>query len=217
MAETLLLKAAVREVTGTVHASKVRKEGRVPAVMYGHKKEPAAISLDEHNLVEGLRHGHRIFEVKIGKRKETVIVKDIQYDHLGKRIIHVDLMRVNVTERVTVAVPIELKGTAKGTHEGGIVEERADRLEIECKANDIPERVVVSVKEMRVGETLHAGDIELPAGAKLVSDPTMVVASCSLVAAAKTTEEIEEEEPAAPEVIGEKKEAEEASPEEEKG
>jgi large subunit ribosomal protein L25 len=115
-------------------------------------------------------------------------------------------MRVDVTETIRVAVPIELKGTAKGTHEGGVVEMHTNRLEIECKVTDIPEAIVVSVKEIGVGDTLHASDVELPSGVKLVSAPSTLLVTCSLVAAAKSTEELEAEMPAAPEVIGEVKE-----------
>jgi len=206
MEKSLLLKAEIREQTGSGHAAKVRKGGRIPAVVYGHKEEPVAISLDAHNLVEGLHHGHRVMDVQIGKKQQKMIIKELQYDHLGRDIIHVDLMRVDVTETIRVAVPIELKGTAKGTHEGGVVEMHTNRLEIECKVTDIPEAIVVSVKEIGVGDTLHASDVELPSGVKLVSAPSTLLVTCSLVAAAKSTEELEAEMPAAPEVIGEVKE-----------
>jgi large subunit ribosomal protein L25 len=220
MEKSLLLKAEIREQTGSGHAAKVRKGGRIPAVVYGHKEEPTAISLDAHNLVEGLHHGHRVMDVQIGKKQEKMIIKELQYDHLGRDIIHVDLMRVDVTETVRVAVPIELKGTAKGTHEGGVVEMHTSSLEIECKVTDIPEVIVVNVKEIGLGDTLHASEVELPSGVKLVSAPTTLLVTCSLVAAAKTTEELEAEMPAAPEVIGEVKEeaeeeAAEGKPEEE--
>ena len=210
MEKTLLLKAELREHAGSKHAAKVRKQGRIPAIVYGHKQEPAAISLDAHNFVERLHHGHRLMDVQIGKKKEKMIVKDLQYDYLGKNIIHADLMRVSVTEMVKVTVPIELKsaGAAKGTHEGGIIEAHAGHLEIECKATDIPEAIVVSVKEVGVGDSLHAGDIELADGVELVSSPETLVVTCHLVAAAKTTEQVEEEMPVAPEVISEAKEAE---------
>jgi len=213
MGKTLLLKAEIREQTGSKAVQKVRKRGRIPAIVYGHKQEPVAISLDAHNFVERLHHGQRLMDVQIGKKKEKMIVKDLQYDYLGKDIIHADLMRVSVTEMVKVTVPIELKGTAKGTHESGIIEEHADHLEIECKATDIPEAIVVSVKEVSVGDSLHAGDIELADGVKLLSSPEMLVVTCHLVAAAKTTEEVEEEMPVAPEVISEAKEAEEGEKE----
>jgi len=215
MAKTMLLKAEIREHTGSKAVQKVRQQSRIPAIVYGHKQAPVAISLDAHNFVEGLHHGHRLIDVEIGKKKEKMIVKDLQYDWLGKNIIHADLMRVDISEMVKVTVPIELRGTAIGTHEGGIVEEHADHLEIECRANDIPETIVVSVKEVHVGDALHAGDIELPDGVKLAGLPETLVVTCHLVAAAKTAEQVEEEMLAAPEVIGEPKGPEEEQTSEE--
>ena len=215
MGKTLHLKVEIRQQTGSKAAAKVRKDGQIPAIVYGHKQEPVAISLDAHNFVEGLHHGHRLMDVQIDKKPQKVIVKDLQYDHLGKDIIHADLMRVDVTETITVTVPIEIKGTAKGTEEGGIIEEHTDHLEVECKVTDILESIVVSVKDINVGDALHARDIELPDGLKLVSDPEMLMVTCSLVAAAKTTEELEKEAPVAPEVISEAEKAkaeEEAAP-----
>ncbi len=214
MAKTVLLKAEIREQTGSKAVRKVRKRGMIPAIVYGHKQEPVAISLDAHNFIEGLHHGQRLMDVQIGTKKEKIIVKDLQYDYLGKDIIHIDLMRVAATEIIRVAVPIELKGTAKGTHEGGVISEHTDHLEIECQAAEIPENIVVSVADMDVGDTLHASDIELPASMRLLSPLDMLLVTCSLVAAAKAAEEVEEEAPAAPEVITEAKEAEEESSEE---
>jgi len=213
MGEALLLKAEIREDSGSKHAAKIRRQGRIPAIVYGHKQKPLAVSLDAHNFVEGLHHGRRVIDVQMGKRKQKMIVKDLQYDYLGKNIIHVDLMRVNVAETVKVTVPIELKGIAKGTHESGIIEEHTDHLEIECRVTDIPETIVVGVKDVGVGDTLHAGDIELPEGVKLTSPPSTLLVTCNLVAAAKSTEELEEEQPIAPEVITEVKEAEEGAEE----
>lgn len=202
MEEKLVLKAEIRENVGSTYARKVREQGQVPATIYGHKQEPVAVSVNAHNFAVGLHHGHRLIDLKLGRKKETVIVKDVQYDHLGKNIIHTDFMRVGAAEKVIVTVPIELKGTAKGTHEGGIVEEHADHLEIECKVTQMPESIVVPVKELGIGEHIFANDIELPEGVRLVSEPKTLVVSCSLVAAAKTTEEVEAEEPIVPEVIG---------------
>lgn len=208
MEEVLRLKADIRERTGSKAAVKARQQGRIPAILYGHKREAIALSLDAHDFTEGLHHGHRLMDLQIGKRRQKAIVKDLQYDYLGKEVIHADLVRVDVTETVRVTVPIELKGTASGAEHGGILEEHADHLEVECKVTDIPESIVVSVKQMEVGDALHARDIELPEGVKLVSDPEMLMVTCSMVAAAKTTEELEEEVPTAPEVIGEAVEAE---------
>lgn len=215
MGKTLQLKAEIRQGTGSRAAEKVRKQGRIPAIVYGHKKEPIAISLDAHDFIEELHRGHRLMDVQLDKKPQKVIVKDVQYDHLGKNVIHADLMRVDVTETVTVTVPIELKGTAKGAEHSGVVEQHSNRLEVQCKVTDIPASIVVSVKDLDVGDTLHARDVTLPPEVKLVSDPEMLIAGCSLVAVAKTTEEVEAEAPVAPEVIGEAERAKEKEAEEE--
>ncbi len=203
MSKNLSLEAEVRSRTGSKQAAAARLRGRLPAVVYGHKKETLAVSMDAHDFAEGLHHGHRLLDLKVGDKMETVLIKDLQYDHLGRDLVHVDLQRVDVTELVRVNVAIELKGTAEGTHHGGIIEEHVDSLEIECRVTDIPESISVSVKDVNVGDALHAGQVELPAGIKLVSSPELVLVTCHLVAAAKTAEQAVEEAPTAPEVIGE--------------
>ncbi len=206
MAKSQKLEAEVRQHRGSGDSARLRKGGRIPAVVYGHQKEPVAISLDAHAFLEQLHHGHRLMDFQIGKDAETLLIKDVQYDHLGKEIIHVDFMRVDVTETVTVTIPVEFKGTAKGTHEGGMVEVHADQLEIECRVTDIPEKITVSVKEMDLEDAMHAKDIQLPEGVKLISPPEMLMVTCHEVVEAKTTEELEAEMPAVPEVITEVKE-----------
>ncbi len=214
MGKKLDFKVQVREKTGSKPAGLVRSEARIPAIVYGHKEEPVAVSLDSHDFAEAVHHGQRLLDIQIKSRKQKVIIKDLQYDYLGKEIIHADLMRVSATERVKVDVPIELKGIAKGTHEGGIVEEHLDHMEIECKVTEIPDRIVIRVTDLGVADSIHARDIELPEGVKLITDPDALVAACHVVAAAKTAEEAEA--PAAPEVIGEAEKQEEEAEEESK-
>ncbi len=203
MEKTVQLKAEIRQQTGSSTSAKLRKQGRLPAIIYGHKQEPVAITLDAHDFVEQLHHGQRLMDVRIDKKSQKVIVKDLQYDYFGKDVIHADLMRVDITERITVTVPIVIKGTAKGAEEGGVITQHKDHLEVECQVTDIPESIVVSVKDMKVGDTIHANDIQLPAELKLLSDPAMLMVSCSLVTEVKTTEEVEAVTPVVPEVIGE--------------
>ncbi len=206
MKKTMLLEAEVRKHTGSKDAARLRRQGRIPAIIYGHKLEPQAVSVDAHAFVEGLHHGHRLMDLQVGAQTESMIVKDIQYDYLGRDIIHVDLVRVDVTEKIKENVPIELKGTPKGSTEGGILEEHADRLEVECLVTNMPETLVVSVKEVGVGDVLHASDVELPEGVKLVSPTSTLLVTCHLKAAAVSTDdELEEEAPSTPEVITEKK------------
>lgn len=204
--EEVLLKAQVRQHRGTKDTVRLRRQGRIPAIVYGHKEKPIAVSLNLHDFTVSLHHGRRLLNVELEGETKKLLVKDVQYDHLGKNIIHADLMRVDLSEKVKVAVPIELKGTAKGTHEGGIVEEHANRLEVACRVTDIPDSIIVWVREVGVGDAVHASDVPLPEGVELVSNPETVLVTCSLVAAAKSTEEVEEELPPAPEVIGKEEE-----------
>jgi len=204
MIEALSLQAEPRQQTGSKAAAAVRHQGRIPAIVYGHKQEPVAISLDAHDFTEGLRHGHRLMDIAINGNAEKMIIKDLQYDHLGRKILHADLMRVDVTERITVEVAIELKGVPKGTQEGGVLEAHMDHVDVECLAIDIPESLVVSVKDLDVGQSIYARDVKLPEGVKLMSLPDIILATCRVLAEVKTTEQIVAETPAAPEVIRER-------------
>lgn len=203
MADRAVIKAEVRTELGSKHTAALRKGGKLPAIVYGHKEEPMAISFNMHDFVESLHHGHRLFDMEMSGKKETLLVKDLQYDHLGRYVIHADMMRVNLQELVRVNVPIEIKGTSKGSIEGGIIDELLNSLEVECKVSEIPEVIVISVKDLGIGDSIHAGDVELAEGVKLLTDPGALVLSCHLVAVAKSTEELEEETPAGPEIITE--------------
>jgi large subunit ribosomal protein L25 len=216
MAKTLSLEAQIREHPGSKTASAVRRQGRIPAVVYGHQEQPVAISLDAHDFAEGLHRGLRLVDLNIGGKNETAIIKELQYDHFGREVIHADLMRVDVTQVITVTVPVELKGVPKGTQEGGVLTAHMNRLEVQCLAVNIPESIVVPVKDMDVGQVIHAGEIQLPEGVTLATAAEIVVASCRVLQEVKTTEQVEAETPAVPEVITEKK-AEEGTAEEESG
>ena len=110
MAETIVLKAEERKGVGSKDASGLRRIGKLPVIAYGHKQKPVALVLNAHDFVEGLHHGHRIFEVQIGGKTATMLVKDLQYDPLGRDVIHADLIRVDLTETVKVTVPLERVG-----------------------------------------------------------------------------------------------------------
>lgn len=215
MVEALLLKAEQRAKSGTRSARRERTAGRVPGIVYGHKQEPVAISLDYHDLALELQHGHRLLEVELGGKKEKLLVKEVQHDHLGERILHVDLTRVDMDERVQIKVPVVLKGTPVGvSQDGGILEHMQDEIELECVVTGIPENIRAQVLELKVGETLTAGDLELPPGATLVTDAEAAIATVRMVVEeVEEEEEAAEEEAAEPEVIAREK-AEEGEAEE---
>jgi large subunit ribosomal protein L25 len=216
VSKELVLKAQIRKELGSKHAEKLRLAGRIPAVIYGHGQKPESIVLDAHDFAEGVHHGSRLFDVEYGDKREKLLVKDVQFDYLGKKIIHADLIRVDLSERVKVEVLLAFKGTPAGAQEGGLLEEHLDRVEIECAVTDIPESIDVSVKNLKVGDSLHARDIQLPAGIKLLTDPDALLIACHLPIVMATTEETAEvaTEPTVPEVITERKPKEEEESEE---
>ncbi len=211
MNETSVLEARLREQMGSKTAARVRKEGRVPAVVYGHKEVPVCISLDTHDFVEAVHHGKRLLDVKIGPEPQKLLIKELQYDYLGKNIIHVDLMRVDVTEIIEVSVPIEYKGVAKGTQEGGVVEMHAAHILVKCLAISIPASLVVSIKELDLDGAIYAREIKLPDGVTLASPADTLLVACREQMEVKTTEEVTAEAPVAPEVIAKGKAEEEGA------
>ncbi len=204
----MVLKAEARSELGSKRAAKLRLAGRIPAIIYGHGQKPQTVTLDAHDFAEGLHHGHRLFGVEFGGKKEKLLVKDVQYDYLGKKIIHADLIRVDLGEKVKVEVPLVFKGTPAGAHEGGLLEEHRDHIEIECAVTDIPEAIDVSIKNLKVGDSLHARDIVLAPGIKLITEPDTLLITCHLpvvAAVEETAAEAVVAEPTAPEVITERK------------
>jgi large subunit ribosomal protein L25 len=204
--EQAFLKAEKRQHAGSKSSSRLRDTGRLPATIYGHKQAPESVSLDKHEFTLKLQHGIKLFDLEIDGKNDKMLVKDLQYDYLGKSVIHVDFLRVDLAEKVKVTVPIEVKGVAKGAAEGGIIQSHFDKIELECIVTDIPKAIVVNVKELGIGDAIHAGDLKLPEGARLVTDPKALILTCNIVIAAKSTEEVEAETPVAgPEVITERK------------
>lgn len=200
MVENLVLKAEKRDHSGTRVARKLRQAGQVPAIVYGHGAQPLAISLDYHDLVLELQHHHRLLDVDLDGDKQKFLVKEIQYDHLGDKVIHADLTRVNLDERVTVTVTVELKGTPAGAAEGGMLDQMEAEIELECVVTNIPESIRASVNAMQIGDLLLAKDIELPAGVTLITDPETPVAAVRVIAE-EAEEEVEEAVEGEPEVI----------------
>ncbi len=189
MDEALVLEAQKRQDTGTRATRRLRKAGKVPAIIYGHGLEAVAIELDGHDLAMELQHHHRLLDVVVDGARERYLVKDLQYDYLYEHVIHVDLVRVRLDERVKVTVAVELRGTPAGAAEGGVLEQLATDIELECVVTSIPENIRVSVKELQVGQTLTAGDLELPAGAQLASEAELAIAVVRTVEEEEAAEE----------------------------
>lgn len=208
--EIAKLEAAPRELGGTREARRLRRDGKLPGIVYGHKEEPLPIAVDAHALGLLLEHGAHLVELQLNGNAQPVLIKDVQFAHLGTDAVHVDFVRVARDERVTVMVPLDLRGTPAGVNEGGLLEHDMVDIEIECLATEIPDSIRVNVSELRLGESLHVREVELPAGIKAVSSPDAIV--CTVRAKKAEAEAVAEEEEegaaAGPEIISRRKEEE---------
>ncbi len=197
------IKADSRKRLGTRYARRTRAQGQLPGIIYGHGEEPEPIAVNQHDMLIYLQHGARVLNVELGGEAKQYLIKDVQYDHLQKDPIHFDLARVNVDERVTVEVAIELRGTPKGVHDGGVLEQMRDRIQVECRAIEIPQTLHPSVADLAVGDVLFVKDLVLPADVHPVNEPDEKIAMVKLLAAEEEPEATEEEPGSAePERIG---------------
>lgn len=203
-----VIKADARDEIGTRNARRLREQGKIPAIIYGHGEESQAVTLSEHEIELAVLHGERLLEVDLGDAKQNVLIKELQYDTFGQELLHVDLTRVSLDERVEVTVPIVLRGTPAGAAEDGVLQQSAAEVRIECVVTAIPDEVRAAVGDLQIGDALHMSDLELPEGATLLEEPETVI--CTVVVIAEEVVEEAEEEPGEgePEVIGEKKEPE---------
>lgn len=200
-----VLKATKRSNTGTRRARELRKTGMTPCIIYGHGQENIAVAINEHDLDLAIHHGERLLEVDVEGSTENVLIKDAQYDTFGQDLLHVDLTRVDLDERVVVTIPVALRGTPEGVSAGGVLRQITPEVTIECVVTAIPEEFRAQVNDLQIGDTLTAGQLELPEGASLVTEADTPICSISVVAEEEEPAEAKEE-TAEPEVIGEKKE-----------
>ncbi len=208
--EIAKLKAESRLSKGSREAQRVRRQGRLPAIIYGHGQKPECVAVPADDFAYLLKHGRHLLELDMPGAKRSVLIKDVQYDHLGDKPIHVDFTLVDLSERVTVSVPLEFRGTPVGIHEGGALEHSRVDLEIECKVTEIPESIRVNVGDMKLGDILHVRDLELPEGMKAVTPAEAIVCSVrAKTAAAEVEEVVTEGEVQQPEIIGRKEKEEE--------
>jgi large subunit ribosomal protein L25 len=166
------ISAERREQFGKGAARKLRAAGRIPAVIYGHGTDPVHISLPGHEVSLIVRRANAVLDLDLGGSTQLALVKDVQKDPVKQVIEHVDLVVVQSGETVEVEVPVHVEGEpAPGT----FVTLDASTLLLDVEATHIPERVVVDVEDLPDGTHITAADVKLPQGAKLASDPELLV------------------------------------------
>ena len=192
--ETPLIKVEMREKLGTRYAQRLRKNGRLPASIYGLGTEPISVSIDEKDIITHLRHGSHVMELDNGDGSPaTVLVKDLQFGYLGDNLIHVDFARVNLTQIVTVNTKLNIIGQpTQSSTPGAMLEIIRPEIEIECMVKDIPGAITADLST--VEEVFTIGDLILPEGVRATLDEVRHIAHITII-----QEEVEEPDVDAPE------------------
>jgi large subunit ribosomal protein L25 len=202
MPDTLVLEA--REVGKTKLARASRAAGKVPGVLYGRGADPVAFEVEIPALREALSGEagrHAVLKLQVpGRKGDThAVLKDYQLDPVRDRLIHIDLLEISMSEKITSTVNVRLDGEAQGVKDGGVLEQASHELEVEALPADLPPEIVVDVSELVAGNAIRVADISLPAGVVFKSDPETVVAA---VMQASTMDQIEAEQAAEAEALG---------------
>ena len=207
MAETKSLAASVRSAVGKGAARSVRREGRIPGVIYGGGEPPTPIALSWHEVNKLIYAGHFMtttFDIDVDGEKQRVIPRDYQLDPIKDRPLHVDFLRLKAGQKITVEIPVHAIGQddSPGLKAGGAVNIVRHVIELSVPADAIPENIEIDVSKMVIGDSVHVSEMKLPRGARLANAGDAEFAVLTL-APPVVEPEPEEEEPATTAVEGE--------------
>ncbi len=195
MQQQIVMEVAERSERGKNAARRLRAAGRVPAVLYGLDQDPRSLDIDAKAMTRVLSEpsGHnRVFHLRCGGTEDHAMAVDYQIDPVHHALLHVDLMRIDLSRRVRVSVPVRSVGTAFGVKNEGGFEEMVNReVEIRCLPLDIPERIELDVAALRVGESIRAGDIPTSDRYQLADDERKLLLH---IMASRASEAVEDEE-----------------------
>jgi large subunit ribosomal protein L25 len=183
MSEQLTLSAGTRERAGKGASRALRRDGRVPAVVYGNNESPLSIHLEEKALMKALSGGHfmnSVVMIEAGKGPVRTLPKDVQFHPVSDRPLHVDFLRISEHAKVTVAVPIRFidDEQSKGIKRGGVLNAVRHELELVCDAAEIPEEIRISLAGMDIGDSLHISAVTLPQGTEsAITDRDFTIAT----------------------------------------
>lgn len=181
------LKARMRTGSGKKSAHALRKTEEIPAILYGHKKDPVSLAVPEHDFWQILHRAtteHLILELDIdgmSMDEHLVLVRDVQHHPVSGGVLHIDFQRISLQERITVGIPIVLAGVPRGVKEfGGILDYSVREASIDTTPAQIPDSVEIDVSELMIGQSIHISElISLYPGIEFVDDPQLTIAHVS--------------------------------------
>jgi large subunit ribosomal protein L25 len=204
---TATLSASVRADRGTGVARKLRQNGQIPAVIYGHGREPqslAVVTRDIDKLLSQFSAASTVIDLTVGGGTVRTLIREIQRHPFKRHILHIDFQELVAGEKITVSVPLRFTGTAEGVrNSGGILEETMHQVHLRVDPSNIPDHIDVDVTHLTIGHSLHIRDIQLPEGVTVLDDTKATICVCAAPKAAVETTVAVEAEPGAaePELI----------------
>ncbi|WP_157216224.1 50S ribosomal protein L25/general stress protein Ctc [Flavisphingomonas formosensis] len=194
MSDVLTLSAEARERAGKGASRQHRRDGRVPAVIYGNKENPVAIHLEERALVKILNTGHfmnSVVMIDIGGKKTRTLPKDVQFHPVTDRPLHVDFLRISEHAKVHVNVPVVFtdEEESPGIKRGGVLNIVRHELDLVCDAAEIPSEITISLNGLEVGDSIHISNVTLPRGAESgIEERDFTIATIVAPSALKSSE-----------------------------
>jgi len=180
---TASLNATPRSGSGTGDARKLRQAGNVPAVIYGHGREPQSLTINSREverLLATVSAGSTVIELSLDGRAARTLIREIQRHPVKRNILHIDFQELVAGEKVTVSVPLRFTGTAEGVrNSGGILEETMHQVHVRVDPALIPDHIDIDVTPLTIGHSLHIRDLSLPQGVAVLDDPGATVCVCT--------------------------------------
>ncbi len=199
MSNTATLTAEVGRETGSAASRRLRAADRIPAVLYGHGMQPVSLSVARRDLrvaLSGPAGQNTILSLNVDGTSYTAIVKEMQRHPVRRNVAHVDFIQIDLTEEITVNVPVHLSGSAKAVlSAGGLVDPAVDSLEVRSTPANVPNEILIDVTDMTPDSVIRLSDIAMPSGVVALGDPDMPVVTVLMSRAA--TEAAQEAAPAA--------------------
>ncbi len=202
--EQVVLNLEKRELSTKGAVNALRREGKIPGILYGAHQKPTPIAVDEKEFRRAYSSGHSLIDAKLGRTKKRVVIREVQRHPARGDILHIDLMAVTAGEKMTLNIPVHLVGEAKGVKQGGILHQELYELEVECLPSQAPEVLEIDISELAIGDAIHVADVKIENADILTPGDSMIVTVLApRVGAEAVAEEVTEEEAGAePEVIG---------------
>ncbi len=214
MAAITKVTAVPRSEKGTTACRRLRRQGLVPANVYGHEEEPVTVTLKLDDIRPIITSGAHVVDLDLRGNSQKALIREVQWDTFSKYLRHVDLLRVDPNQRVKVHVPVQLRGTAPGSLSGGIIEQPLHSLHVECLALEIPDFIAVKINTLDIGQAVHVRELtDLPTGLTVLDHPDGVVVHVVKPGIVEELAPTEAVAPTEPELIGRaEKEATEEEP-----